>query len=74
MAALEAKEETVKSGESRDIYIYIPRGTGEREMLSEREAEADWTELHTPESALQKLDIAASIFALFPLFSWRVGV
>jgi hypothetical protein len=50
----------------------IPKGTGGRETFSEREVEADWTELHTSESALQKLDIAASIFAtIFPLFPSR---
>lgn len=38
---------------------------GGRETLSEREAEADWTEVQTPESALQKLDIAASIVRSF---------
>lgn len=43
---------------------------GGRETLSEREAEADWTEVQTPESALQKLDIAASIVRSFPSLFW----
>ena len=38
---------------------------GGRETLSEREAEADWTEVQTPESALQKMDITASIVRSF---------
>lgn len=64
MAALQMEE----SGERREREI--PRGMGGRETLSEREAEADWTEVQTAESALQKLDIAASIFRSFPsLFS-----